>query len=851
MIFHYGISCVDLIQSPFNFLLFVPAQAAAFSGTSLDQLVAAADDNDEPPMEGSNEGEDEDEIVEPPAVRRGRSASMGEAGEGGEIMEADQEGGLSRETSASSDQQQQLQAPATPTREESTEDFVDASLLLGISGTTDSSLPSSGVMTPQLDAIEGKEKREIIDQTTLPTSMTSFLDILTEEERRVRHRHIPGVDGFRKLYKQEVKSDITEARRMKKLKNIREIISREDSDEGDEGAGENDGEGEDEKNSNDEAMTSDSNLNVMITDREERIPDRDAFVVPGKETISRAIDGRLSSLIESTDFETAIDGSGKRSSTQNQQPSPRLVDSLTSFNPPRPQESTASKMRHRLKRWESNPSEVESDLANYRRTVSRTREELRHAEDERERIESVASLMRSHFMNHLMGYRSEMLAIHEQMTKVNGNCLELEERYGGRSLRTRGSSRGVKDVLGTVKELGGEIQGARDSAGNLKDVLGTLKSLGGEIRGVNDGAGSLDESKDWRVEGLGGVSSNNYVTDASGNKAKSTVMASGWFLVGDDVIVSSSGEEGKVVSICGPTGKVGEDDSGDTKKDSDETKKPEGDDAKDDSPNKEKDTADSSKGEEEKPSDGATTAKKEDEHKIGTELAPQIGVKLAKNGAVTYYNSSELEFNPKKLPSLIHSDPLLAKRWQDMVATALANGIDHDLLAMGEYIDSSFAKEEELTAADDQDGGSSPKSVTKYDDERGLLPFGSDLFASPDAIKNFPSVIPSDTLEEKVRGFVYEAKGPRVVPTMSSDVKKFEAQQEEMNELRGKVMQLRNCLGRQKRLRSLNERSLHAGRHRAHKVEGLLLEMQMDLKNLKGRLQDELNELGKRISCIL
>lgn len=80
---------------------------------------------------------------------------------------------------------------------------------------------------------------------------------------------------------------------------------------------------------------------------------------------------------------------------------------------------------------------------------------------------------------------------------------------------------------------------------------------------------------------------------------------------------------------------------------------------------------------------------------------------------------------------------------------------------------------------------------------------------------------------------------------MPQPVRKYEAQAEEVNTLRGRVLQLRNRVSRQKRLRSLNERSLVAGKSRAHKVEGLLLEMQMDLKSLKERLQDELNELGK------
>jgi len=82
---------------------------------------------------------------------------------------------------------------------------------------------------------------------------------------------------------------------------------------------------------------------------------------------------------------------------------------------------------------------------------------------------------------------------------------------------------------------------------------------------------------------------------------------------------------------------------------------------------------------------------------------------------------------------------------------------------------------------------------------------------------------------------------------MAPFIKEHEARQEEQNALKGKVLQLRNRLSRQKRLRALNERSLAAGKGRSHKVEGLLLEMQMDLKNLKERLQDELNELGESI----
>lgn len=80
---------------------------------------------------------------------------------------------------------------------------------------------------------------------------------------------------------------------------------------------------------------------------------------------------------------------------------------------------------------------------------------------------------------------------------------------------------------------------------------------------------------------------------------------------------------------------------------------------------------------------------------------------------------------------------------------------------------------------------------------------------------------------------------------MPYDVKTFETQREELNSVKIEVMQLRNRLSRQKRVRSLNERSLAAGKNCSRKVEGLLSEMHMDLSNLKERLHAELRELGR------
>jgi len=631
-------------------------------------------------------------------------------------------------------------------------------LLLGIAD--DATNAASGFTLPPTPNIE-KERRELLDPTTLPTSMTNFLDMLSEEQRRVRHRYIPGVEGFRKLYKGEVRSDMIEARRMAKKK----MPLKEDIEVEEEAAAAMEGVTKSGEGGGDDVPPKEEE-----EEEDDGMPDREAFIAPTKESRKMALSGQLASLLDNTDFEESIKGSNTPS--KKNKPllkSPQLVDTLTSFNPPRPQESTTYKTHHRLKRWEENPNEVESDLSNYRKTVTRTREELDIAKNEHSRIESVSSLMRNHFMNHLISYRKEMQAINDSMGGVTGSCGKLDDEYNGlRSLvRTRGVNvRSMKDIIGTLKMLGEEIEGVK--ADDDDDVL---------------------KNDDWRVMGVGGVST------------KKTKMANGWLLVGDEVIVSSTGEEGVVTSVTGPQLENAE-----------ETKK--GDAMDVDSPNKKEAAAKS-------------VAKKV--------LKPTtISVKLTESGKIQTYSPAEVEFNPKGLPTLLLSDPKLAKRWEDMVSTALATGVDHDTLAMEEYISSSLTKDK--TSEDKKgDGKTSPKSV---------LPFGSGLVAAPDDVKNYPSVIPMDNLEETVRKVVYEADKPRIMVTMSDNLRQAEARQEEMSVLKGKVLQLRNKLGRQKRLRSLNERSLIAGKNKANKVEGLLLEMQMDLKNLKTRLHKEVTDLG-------
>ena len=62
--------------------------------------------------------------------------------------------------------------------------------------------------------------------------------------------------------------------------------------------------------------------------------------------------------------------------------------------------------------------------------------------------------------------------------------------------------------------------------------------------------------------------------------------------------------------------------------------------------------------------------------------------------------------------------------------------------------------------------------------------------------------------------------------------------------LRASVLQLKNKLYRQRRIGALNKRTTNSMTDRYQRAEDLVSEMRSDLKSLKRRLGDELEELG-------
>lgn len=659
-----------------------------------------------------------------------------------------------------------------------TMDFADASLLLGLG---------------EGDGVDPVKTRDgtAVEPATLPSTMTFFLDMLSEEQRRVRHRHIPAVEGFRKLYKSEIKQDMAAARALNKRKGKRVGGAAVD-----EGSMIVDEEGNEVPSSPEQAdVMAEFTASMIGAEHKGELPDTDPFVAPSESTLAFASNGQLASLMESTPFENTMRGGASPLR------SPQLVESLTAFNPPRPQESTGAKTKHRVKRWESNPQDVEKDLSNYKKTVQRTRLELRKAEEEHTQIEAVASMVRTHFMNHLTAYREEMVAVNEQLEGAQSKCVKAAEEFNGKSMSTRGSSKTMKDIFATLKHLGEEL----DAKGN---------------------ALRASVIADWRASGVGGIVSSKM-------DGRSEFLANGWILIGDKVETPLG--EGTVLNILGPeyTKKA-------TSVVTTEAEKPE-----------EPKSADSVD------NDAVDVDETKDDNAVATKetpkAAPEPSVEesiLPDKIAVHLTTGERKEFNPTELqllsPVVIgSSDAELAKRWENMAKSAVEVGLGHDFEGMNAYINEAIRREEREVGLHD-DGTTSPKTVTQFDNVQSVLPFGAGIMNAPEYIRDYSSVVPVDDLEDCIRKTVYEGgiQAVEVRPVMPPSVRQFESKKEETNRLKIKVMQLRNRLGRQKRIRGLNERSLVAGKNRALKVEGLLTEMQVDLQSLKGRLQEELNELG-------
>ncbi|CAJ1966995.1 unnamed protein product [Cylindrotheca closterium] len=289
---------------------------------------------------------------------------------------------------------------------------------------------------PDFDSRVAREALEEIGrkESSSTTSLgASFLESLSEEERRSRTRYLPEVDGMHSLRKLEIKEDLHLARAL--LASASSITGKKKKrgSRNDEGAMDVDGGGvlsPDE----DISETPRSGHIVEMRSRDLIIPCQ-AFVAPPGVMVDE-------------------EGGTSPVPPKNGVQSPLEVDSVTAFNPPRPPESIGAKKKHRMLRWERRPEDVESDLNNYRKTVQRTRQELQNAETEYGRLQTVDAHLRWHFLNHLNLLNDEYVRLNGEMGLVQQECIKAADLVASRT-RSRGAGKGsyvMRDVLNVLKQ---------------------------------------------------------------------------------------------------------------------------------------------------------------------------------------------------------------------------------------------------------------------------------------------------------------------------------------------------------------------------------------------------------------
>ena len=351
------------------------------------------------------------------------------------------------------------------------------------------------------DAYE-RNIREALDDLGQPkqtpaTLGTSFLDSMTDEERRMRTRFIPDVEGMRALRKYEIKDDMALARSLVSASGMTSLKKK--------------------KRPRDDDMDVDDGRAASPSDDGSDVVDAGTTTI---ELPSRNL------VVPSKAFTAPAKSKGTKDSV-----SPTLVESVTAFNPPRPPESIGAKKKHRMLRWERRPEDVESDLSAYRKTVARTRQELHSAESEYERLETIDAHLRWNFLGHLNLLNEEYMRLNEEYKNIQTGCAEAADLMQSRT-RSRGAGKYPTFVM--------------------KDVLGVLTTKPAEAAPMDtDTTQATSQDVPKPIHGIGGLG-----TIAFTDWDESTVItprdpATAWVVKGDKV--STPYGEGIVTDVRGVT----------------------------------------------------------------------------------------------------------------------------------------------------------------------------------------------------------------------------------------------------------------------------------------------------------
>lgn len=696
--------------------------------------------------------------------------------------------------------------------------------------------------------------------TTTARMRESFLsDSLTEEERRTRTRYLPDVDGMHALRKPEIKADLALARStwssnsaasggVERLSNnnksaaatalsSKRAANRVGDDDGGTGASGAMAMDLDHPPGSGNSNTASGDDGALMSE-EDRTAASTAVAsasAAGTRTICVGSSSMMTMRLPSPAFVVAppadsTAAAGAAGSYTNKRPKPREVEVVAAFNPPRPPESVGAKKKHRLLRWERRPADMDVDLASYRKTVARTREELKNTNQERDRIVVVDNQLRRHFLQHIVCMNEELQCAEEEITVAQQECVELAGLPSSRT-RTRGSM-------------------FKGSAAVMNDVVQMLRAKGKDLeaKGLTVAPVSRD-TKPSSARGAGGVASVSWKDWDGSTVIKASKLANAWTVPGDRVCTPygvgtvvayySTGSLNKEAPIhpdlllkSNPTTVARE--KADDTMDIDATDMHVS--QSDPVPGKKKTIKTVAK-----PSEGMPG----DESLVNV-LAPRVAVRMP--FGVAFFNLDSVA--SLEDPSC-YTDDEMARRWRGVAETAVAEGSSLDITAMSCVLSSRAVEDDtvarESTADNDNGNAATTLSTAINENKRRILPFGASLLPTANGRGTLLHKANLSDLDEGVTQSFFSGQGVLGLKDnvgVPSGVRKLEDERQDYLNQQAKVLQLRNQLYRQRRIRMLNEKTFAASQERASRVESLVAEMRLDLKSLKGRLDQEIRDLG-------
>jgi hypothetical protein len=329
---------------------------------------------------------------------------------------------------------------------------------------------------PLLEGLNKKLMKEEVlptGQINSTTKEMSFLESMSEEERRTRNRHIPDVKGFRRLHRHEIKRDIKAVKNHDLLPWMAALNQHDGGDEAAELAADMAAAAEGMHGGDDAASIATS------MDVEEEASMMSGAAVAEAAVASAENSSHAGPFVPPTHYDIANrhkHANGYKSDEEEDEDDddgdatkkikiryPNQVESIVAFDPPRDdvilqgRAAYTQRKKQRMAYWEQHPHEMDLSLQKFESTVRKTRWEWRNAELERERVEEIGATLRHHLLQQARTLREESIITAQQAALYQRQCVLEAELMASRTRSRGGNSHSMRDVLSVLRSRGEKI----------------------------------------------------------------------------------------------------------------------------------------------------------------------------------------------------------------------------------------------------------------------------------------------------------------------------------------------------------------------------------------------------------